>query len=76
MRGTKAKLFRKIAYNDTFATQTTYTSKLHKPKEIWTGKLNDDGTKKMTVIQMSTIKLDENCARKVYKELKTIWKGE
>ncbi|ATG86297.1 hypothetical protein [Pseudomonas phage IME180] len=76
MRGTKAKLLRKIAYNGTFATQTTYISKLHKPKEVWTGKLNDDGTKKMAVIQMATIKLDENCARKDYKDLKTIWKGK
>ncbi|PZQ78039.1 MAG: hypothetical protein DI563_01760 [Variovorax paradoxus] len=75
MRNTKAKLFRKIAYNDTFATQTTYTSKLHKPKEIWTGKLNDDGTKKMTVIQMATILLHPNCTRKVYKDMKAIHKA-
>lgn len=75
MRNTKAKLFRKIAYNDAFATQTTYTSKLHKPKEVWTGKLNDDGTKKMTVIQMATILLHPNCTRKVYKDLKAIHKA-
>lgn len=75
MRGIKAKQLRKISTMMAMDEDTSYTTKLHKPREVWTGKINDDGTKKMTVIQMATILLHPNCTRKVYKDLKAIHKA-
>lgn len=69
MRAKKAKLLRKYANMAKTPKETSYQHIQHKPKSVWNGKLNEDGTKQFVKVVPITVVLDE-CARSLYQQLK------
>ena len=69
MRGTKAKLFRKLAKASAENKDTTYTAINHRVKDYPIG-FNADGTQRMVKMETFTAVMEDGCARKLYKQVK------
>lgn len=75
MRNVKAKILRRTAESIGMAVNVAHVEKQHKPKRFTVEELNEQGQLvkvEKAYIPLPTIRLDENCTRAVYQDLKCL----